>query len=70
MAALQPLAFLDVLTYAQVMDGSNCSFTGPLPDAAFRGAWLRRINLSTNKLRGSISNTLTSFELQVNFHRS
>ena len=52
----------------QFLDASNCSFTGVLPDAAFQGAWLRRINLSVNKLSGSISNTLTSFAMQVRVH--
>lgn len=47
------------------MDGSNCSFTGALPEAAFQGAWLGHIDLSGNKLSGSISNTLTSFAMLV-----
>lgn len=49
----------------QGMDGSNCSFTGALPEAAFQGVWLDHIDLSVNKLSGSISNTLTSFAMRV-----
>ena len=49
----------------QSMDGSNCSLTGALPEAAFQGAWLTYIDLSVNELSGSLSNTLTSFAMRV-----
>ncbi|KAL3159978.1 hypothetical protein ABBQ38_010366 [Trebouxia sp. C0009 RCD-2024] len=46
------------------IDASNCSFSEALPDTAFQGAWLKRINFSFNRLSGSISNALTSFAMQ------
>lgn len=58
-------SIFDSVGRLQVIDASNCSFTGAVPDTAFQGSWLRRINLSFNKLTGSISNTLTSFAMQV-----
>ena len=71
---MQNALTIDVFAYCSVcqqihsvqgVDGSNCSFTGALPDAVFQGVWLDHIDLSGNELSGSISNTLTSFAMRV-----
>ena len=53
------------IVLVQAIDANNCSLSGSMPNLAFQGIWLKRIDFSNNELSGSIGNTLTSYALQV-----
>ena len=49
----------------QLLDGSNNSFSGDLPEQIFNGVWLESMDYSGNNMTGTLSSAITSYGVKV-----